>query len=124
MTSVLQRLRERKLFQWPLAYVADAWIVFHGIEVMAEPWELSPGFQRTFHLLVAVGFLVALVLAWYHGEQGRQRMSGIELLIIALLLGVGADPRSLRAPYGGDEQNEEQKAIAVLGDLQAGFTIA
>ncbi len=90
MTSVIQRLRERKLFQWALAYLAGAWIVFQGIEVMAEPWDLSPAFQRTVHLLVGVGFLVALVLAWYHGEQGRQRVSGTELLIIALLLAVGA----------------------------------
>ncbi|UCC83480.1 MAG: tetratricopeptide repeat protein [Gemmatimonadota bacterium] len=90
MTSLLQRLRERKLFQWALAYLAGAWVLFQGIEVMAEPWGLSPGFQRTIHLLVAVGFLVALVLAWYHGEQGRQRVSGVELLIIALLLAVGA----------------------------------
>jgi TolB-like protein len=90
MTSVLKRLRERKLFQWALAYLAGAWIVFQGIEVMAEPWGLSPALQRTVHVIVAVGFLVALVLAWYHGEQGRQRASGIELLIIALLLGIGA----------------------------------
>jgi len=90
MTPLLQRLRERKLFQWALAYLAGAWVLFQGIEIMAEPWELSPGFQRTVHLLVALGFLVALVLAWYHGEQGRQRVSGAELLIIALLLGVGA----------------------------------
>jgi TolB-like protein/Flp pilus assembly protein TadD len=90
MTSLLQRLRERKLFQWALAYLAGAWIVFQGIEVMAEPWGLSPGFQRTIHMLVALGFLVVLVLAWYHGEQGRQRVSGVELLIIALLLAAGA----------------------------------
>jgi hypothetical protein len=50
MTPLLQRLRERKLFQWALAYLAVAWIVFQGIEVMAEPWGLSPGFQRTVHL--------------------------------------------------------------------------
>jgi hypothetical protein len=64
MTSLLQRLRERKLFQWALAYLAGAWVLFQGIEVMAEPWGLSPGLQRTIHLLVAVGFLVALVLAF------------------------------------------------------------
>jgi hypothetical protein len=90
MNPLLQRLRERKLFQWALAYLAGAWVLFQGIEVMAEPWGLSPGFQRTIHLLVGVGFLLALVLAWYHGEQARQRVSGAELLIIALLLGVGA----------------------------------
>ena len=66
------------------AIEAGAWIVFQGVEVMAEPWGLSPGLQRSIHLLVAVGFLVALVLAWYHGEQGRQRVSGPELLRNAL----------------------------------------
>jgi len=90
MTPLLQRLRERKLFQWALAYLAGAWVLFQGVEVMAEPWGLSPGLQRTIHLLVALGFLVVLVLAWYHGEQGRQRVSGAELLIIALLFGIGA----------------------------------
>ena len=32
---------------------------------------------------------VALVLAWYHGERGAQRVSGTELLILALLLAMG-----------------------------------
>ncbi|MGN6728633.1 MAG: tetratricopeptide repeat protein [Rhodanobacteraceae bacterium] len=30
-----------------------------------------------------------LVLAWYHGERGAQRVSGTELLIVALLLAIG-----------------------------------
>ena len=46
--------------------------------------------QRALHLLIAVGFLVTLVLGWYHGERGRQRVSGAEILIIAMLLAIGA----------------------------------
>jgi TolB-like protein/Flp pilus assembly protein TadD len=126
MTPLLQRLRERKLFQWALAYLAGAWVLFQGIEVMAEPWGLSPGFQRTVHLLVGVGFLVALVLAWYHGEQGRQRVSGAELLIIALLLGVGAllirmyrpeeaaAPETRRAETATQPADGEVRSLAVL----------
>jgi serine/threonine-protein kinase len=38
---------------------------------------------------IALGFVVTLLLAWYHGEQGRQRVSGTELLLIALVLAVG-----------------------------------
>ncbi|UCC83110.1 MAG: tetratricopeptide repeat protein [Gemmatimonadota bacterium] len=123
MTSLLQRLRERKLFQWALAYLAGAWIVFQGIEVMAEPWDLSPGFQRTVHLLVAVGFLLALVLAWYHGEQGRQRVSGTELLIIALLLAVGAllirvyRPEEAAAPGTRGAETAERPADGAVRSL-------
>jgi TolB-like protein/Flp pilus assembly protein TadD len=32
---------------------------------------------------------VALVLAWYHGERGEQKVTGPELVLIALLLAVG-----------------------------------
>src|SRR5690348_16439579 len=39
--------------------------------------------------LIALGFVVALVLAWYHGERGAQRVSGAELLLIALVLAIG-----------------------------------
>jgi TolB-like protein len=123
MTSILQRLRERKLFQWALAYLAGAWVLFQGIEVMAEPWELSPAFQRTVHLIVAVGFLVALVLAWYHGEQGRQRVSGTELLIIAILLAVGAllirvyRPEQAAAPETQQAERPADGAVRSLAVL-------
>ncbi|MGH8164423.1 MAG: tetratricopeptide repeat protein, partial [Rhodanobacteraceae bacterium] len=36
-----------------------------------------------------LGFIVALMLAWYHGERGVQRISGPELLLIALVLVIG-----------------------------------
>src|SRR5690242_19356200 len=39
--------------------------------------------------LLALGFVIALLLAWYHGEKGRQRVSGAELLLIALVLAIG-----------------------------------
>src|SRR5690348_13143657 len=39
--------------------------------------------------LIALGFVIALVLAWYHGERGAQRVSGAELLLIALVLAIG-----------------------------------
>ena len=49
-----------------------------------------------------VGFFVTLVLAWYHGERGAQRVTGTELLILALLLAIGGGflwrSPALRAP--------------------------
>lgn len=86
MPSLRERLGERKLFQWAIAYLAGAWLVFQGIEVLAEPWHVSPTTQRTIHVLLAAGFLLTMVLAWYHGERGRQHVTGIEAVIIAVIL--------------------------------------
>ncbi|MFC1660551.1 tetratricopeptide repeat protein [Gemmatimonadota bacterium] len=84
--ALLQRLKERKLVQWGLAYLAGAFVVFQAVEVMAEPWSISPGLQRVVHVLLLIGLFITLVLAWYHGEKGRQRVSGPELLMVAALL--------------------------------------
>jgi TolB-like protein len=114
MLSLLQRLKERKLFQWALAYLAGAWLIFQGIEVLAEPWSLSAGFQQVLHVLLGIGFLVTLVLAWYHGEKGRQRASGIELLILAgILVIAGAAVAVLgRGEDAGREPIAEQLGAA------------
>src|SRR6185437_10924707 len=45
--------------------------------------------RRGITLLLAFGFFVALVLAWYHGERGAQRVSSTEIVILALLLAIG-----------------------------------
>ncbi len=38
--------------------------------------------MRLVIVALSVGFFVTLVLAWYHGERGAQRVSGTELLIM------------------------------------------
>ena len=38
---------------------------------------------------ITLGFVVALVLAWYHGERGAQRVTGTELFVLTLLLAIG-----------------------------------
>jgi hypothetical protein len=45
--------------------------------------------EKLLILALAVGFFVVLVLAWYHGERGAQRVSGTEIVILALLLAIG-----------------------------------
>jgi TolB-like protein/Tfp pilus assembly protein PilF len=120
--SLLQHLKERRLAQWAVAYLAGAWLVFQGVEVMADPWNLSSGLQRTLHLLLVIGFFVTLVLAWYHGEKGRQRVSGAELLMIAALLAIAAilltivrpEAEAPTTPYAGVVVEGERPAIAVL----------
>jgi len=100
MTDLLQRLRERKLVQWAIAYVAFAFALLQGVDIVAQQFGWPDGVRRGITLALAFGFFVAMVLAWYHGERGVQRVSGTELLILALLLAIGGGLlwRFVRAP--------------------------
>src|SRR6476619_5962525 len=89
MNEFFQRLKQRKLVQWGIAYVAAAFALLQGIDIVAQQFGWPEAVRRGFTLALVVGFLVTLVLAWYHGERGAQRVTGTELLIIGLVLALG-----------------------------------
>ena len=89
MTAFIERLKQRKLVQWAIAYVAFAFALIQVADVVADSYHWPDGVMHLLFGLLVLGFIVALLLAWYHGELGRQRASGTELLLIALVLAVG-----------------------------------
>ncbi len=92
--------------------------MFQGIEVLAEPWNLSEAVQRTIHVLLGIGFFVTIVLAWYHGEKGRQRASGVELLILAgILVIAGAAVALLGRGPQGEVAGEYEAPTGTLNEM-------
>ena len=89
MTEFIARLKQRKLVQWALAYVAFAFALIQVLDVVAQRFAWSDQIERVLIIALAIGFFVALVLAWYHGERGAQKISGTEIVILALLLAIG-----------------------------------
>jgi hypothetical protein len=81
-TPRYQRLKERKLVQWAFAYLAGSWVLFEVADAIGGRLGWPDVLYQGLLVLLALGFFVVLVLAWYHGEKGRQRVSGPELLII------------------------------------------
>src|SRR4051794_29527849 len=89
MSQLLQRLKQRKLVQWAVAYIAAAFALLQGVDIIAQRFGWPEAVERSLIIATCVGFFVTLVLAWYHGERGAQRVSGTELIIIGLVLAVG-----------------------------------
>jgi TolB-like protein/Tfp pilus assembly protein PilF len=118
--SLLQRLKERKLVQWGLAYLAGAFVVFQLLDALAEPLGLTPAIQRSILVIVGIGLFVTLVLAWYHGEKGRPRASGLELLMVAALLIVAGVALSVLGRHGDQasvtisREGDDRPGVAVL----------
>jgi TolB-like protein/tetratricopeptide (TPR) repeat protein len=85
------KLRRRKVVQWGFAYVAAAWGLLQGLGYLSELFRWPEQLQRLTTAAFLGGLPVALVLAWYHGDRGHQRVSGREfsILIVLLLIGGG-----------------------------------
>jgi TolB-like protein/cytochrome c-type biogenesis protein CcmH/NrfG len=86
MSDVWRRLRERRFVQWMLAYLAGAWLLLQVVHLLGEQFSIAPGLLRSTTAVLGVGVLAALVVSWYHGEQGRQRITTPELLMLAGIL--------------------------------------
>ncbi len=89
MADFLLHLKQRKLVQWAVAYVAFAFALIQGLDVIAQRFGWPDQLEKILILALAIGFLVVLVLAWYHGERGAQKVSSTEIVILALLLAIG-----------------------------------
>jgi TolB-like protein/tetratricopeptide (TPR) repeat protein len=75
--------------QWGIAYAAGGWGLLQGLEYVTDTFGWPPQFQQLATLALLVGLPIVLVIAWYHGDQGRQRVTGAELAILTLLFLVG-----------------------------------
>jgi TolB-like protein/Tfp pilus assembly protein PilF len=114
MNEFFQRLKQRKLVQWTLAYVAAAFALLQGIDIIAQRFGWPEQTMRFVIIALSVGLFVTLVLAWYHGERGAQRVTGTELLILALLLAIGGGLlwRFVSIARGPTEQSGAARASA------------
>ena len=124
MPEFFQRFMQRKLMQWCLAYLAAAWVLLQVIDFVAEQFGWPVRVSRVSLILAGVGFLIVIVLAWYHGEQGRQRVTIPEIVMIGSLLLVGSvavasmasGPETIGAAnaVGDSLPAAEERSLAVL----------
>ncbi len=102
MIRIFKGIGERKLAQWAVAYIAGAWLLLQVLDVLAETFTWSPVVERVATVLLVMGLPAALVLAWYHGERGRQRASAVELLMLGgILVAAGAAVTTVTGGRGG-----------------------
>ena len=87
--SLFAELKQRKLVQWSVAYVAAAFALLQGLDIVAQRFGWPESVERILIIASCIGFFVTLLLARYHGERGAQKVSGVELLILSLLLAIG-----------------------------------
>ena len=87
--SIWTRLRRRKVVQWGVAYAAGAWLLMQVVEYFGGTFHWPEQIQQLTTLALLIGLPIVLVLAWYHGDRGQQRITTSEFAILTLLLLLG-----------------------------------
>jgi len=116
------KLRRRKVVQWGIAYLAGAWALLQGIGFAADAFAWPSAIKQVALLLLLIGLPIVLVLAWYHGDRGEQRVSRSELAILTLLFLLGGGGlwlygqrnRQVPPPPAPPAAADERPSIAVL----------
>lgn len=71
------------MFRALAVYGAAAWAIIEGIGFLASYYELSRSFLDSSLLVAIGGGLATLVVTWFHGPSGRQKVSALEVAILA-----------------------------------------
>jgi len=87
--NLWNRLRRRKLVQWGIAYAAGAWGFLQGLQYVSDAFAWPTQIRQVAILALLIGLPIALVVAWYHGDRGEQRIRRTELAILTLLFLLG-----------------------------------
>lgn len=87
-------LRERRLFRILAGYLAAGWLALQGADMLAGRDIISELAYRLVLVAYVAGVPAALVVGWFHGEKGAQRLTLLEVGLLALVgtgaLGAGA----------------------------------
>lgn len=86
---IAEKLKARKVVQWSIAYFAIAWGALEVLDFLVVQFGWPRFIVRSSVVVLGTGFFVVLTIAWHHGDKGRQRVGGLELITLALIIVLG-----------------------------------
>jgi eukaryotic-like serine/threonine-protein kinase len=101
--KILSQVRERRLVQWTLSYVAGAFLALEALDMFTERGYLHELFYDVGVVwAVFAGLPAAIIVGWFHGEKGDQKAPPLELGLLSglALLGLGLSGMTIAASRG------------------------
>ena len=82
------RLRDflRDLFKAIAVYAAGAWVAIEVVDFAVQQYGLSHFLVDAAVIVAFGGGMITAVLAWFHGEPGRQRVSKSKIVTISVIV--------------------------------------
>ena len=125
MSSLIQDLKGKKVVQWALGYLAGAFVALQLMDALEGPLGLSQRTQQSLVALLAMGLGITVIVAWYHGEEGRQRVSLGELVAVGVALVAGLSATAVfwvvtDVPVARDDLVESSTGLFSAGSPESG----
>lgn len=95
--GLLREIRVRHVVPWTLAYLAGAWVLVEATSYLASIYDWPDTLLYLLPIILGVGTLSAVVVAWFHGAGGWQPIQRREALLhggigVVLLVSLGLAP--------------------------------
>jgi TolB-like protein/lipoprotein NlpI len=62
--NFLAELKRRNVYKVAVAYAVIAWLLIQAASILLPTFEVPPSVMKAFVVIIAIGFVVALVIAW------------------------------------------------------------
>jgi serine/threonine-protein kinase len=85
MSSILENLRRTRMVQWGVAYLAGAWAVLEFLDLLVDRFGWPEAWIAKAIAGLAFGRAMILIVAWFHGQKGRQRVRSLEVGLLAFV---------------------------------------
>lgn len=83
------KLMERHVVRTAVLYIGGAWIVAQVGDFWIQNYGLNRRYLDVVLFLLTVGLPVALILSWYHGLKGAQKVQRLEAVLLGVLAVIG-----------------------------------
>ncbi|MDH3224240.1 MAG: serine/threonine protein kinase [Gemmatimonadota bacterium] len=88
-TNLWNKLRQRRFVQVLVAYTVGGWIILQVVDQLGQNGVIPPTWYRGSLVLFVVCYAAAGVVAWFHGEKGRQEFGKLEIALLAAIVAIG-----------------------------------
>jgi hypothetical protein len=138
-------LRRRKVLRVAVAYIVTSWVLLQVADLLASILELPEWTARLAFVILVVGFVPALILAWAYeltpegirvtpndamqapaGTGSRSKMPALAagLIMLVLAAGGGIWYSGIDARWARNEGMPDVEALVADGDLEAAYELA
>ena len=83
--ETFKELKERRLVQIVISYAVAGWIVMGVFSELVDR-EVLPGIvYRVLLVLYPGGMVAAVIMGWFHGEKGHQKVTRMEVVLLTIV---------------------------------------